>query len=137
MHSLARFTFVGILATLPVSCSGKITDPKKMVEIAAKHDNPHSELKRLYAASVLPDSNDTMAWIMAEDFTKQLLQNNHAGFQADTAEFPWSYEVEIQQEPAAIENATGKPFRQYFIRGYFHVNNIFGAGVRLNLTIRL
>ena len=108
MHSLARFTFVGILATLSVSCSGKITDPKKMVEIAAKHDNPHSELKRLYAASVLPDSNDTMAWIMAEDFTKQLLQNNHAGFQADTAEFPWSHEVEIQQEPAAIENATGQ-----------------------------
>ena len=31
----------------------------------------------------------------------------------------------------------GKPFLSYYISGYFHVNNIFGARVRLNLTIRL
>ena len=140
MHSLARFTFVGILATLSVSCSGKITDPKKMVEIAAKHDNPHSELKRLYAASVLPDSNDDndrAAWNMAQDFTKKALLYNRAGIQADTAEFPWSFEVDITQEPAAIQISTGKPFRSYFITGYFHAKNIYGAKVRLDLTIRL
>ena len=40
MQGLARFTFVGVFATLILACSGKVTDPKKMIEIAAKDDRP-------------------------------------------------------------------------------------------------
>ena len=137
MNGHVRFTLFGILITLIVSGSCNVTDPKKMIEIAAEHESPHSELTRLYTASVLPDVDESMAWVMAQDFAQRALQNNRAGLQADTADFPWAHEVEIEQESGAIENATGKPFRTYFIRGYFHVKNIFGARVRLKLIIRM
>ncbi len=111
-----------------------------MVEIAAKHDNPHSELNRLYAASVLPEediTDDTKAWLLAQKFTKKALQYNRAGILSDTAEFPHAQEVKIIQEPAVIKIDTNKPQRSYFIKGYFHAKNRYGTKVRLDLTVRL
>ena len=59
MQRLFRTTFFGILATPYTSCSGKITDLKKMVEIAAKHDDPDAHLTELYREAVLPEFTDT------------------------------------------------------------------------------
>ena len=72
MNGHVRFTLFGILITLIVSGSCNVTDPKKMIEIAAEHESPHSELTRLYAASVLPDVDESMAWVMAQDFAQRL-----------------------------------------------------------------
>lgn len=139
MRWLTRFTFSGILATMIVACSEKVTDPKKMVEMAAKHKDPYGELERLYAISVLPEpkvTDDAMAWHMVQYFTKETLNIKRPGILIDTVEFPEYYEVEIKEEPASIEIATGKPLRSYLTLGYFHAKNRYGIKTRFNVSMR-
>ena len=137
MKSVSRMALLRVFAPLSVSCSGKVTDPKKMIEIAAKPEHPRGRLTHLYSDSVLPEYNEDNAWNMAQIIVRKALKNNHTGYQADTADFPGPHRIDVLDDVGAIETATGKRMREYFIRGHFHVTNFHGVKTRLNLKIHL
>ena len=136
MPRLARFTLAGFLATMFLACSGKVTDPEKMIEIAAKHESPHSRLTELYKESVLPKSDVYEAWSMAEQFAQNALKGTNTGYQYDTVDFPWSVDRSaVDDDGGSVEKATGKPFRNYHVKAEFHANNLYGARTRLRLSV--
>ncbi len=140
MCKIARITLACFLPGLLFACSGKVTDPMKMVEIAAKHDDPHAHLAELYREAVLPEFNETskgLAWIYVEYLTQAALKNNRFGFLPHTIEFPILDNETVTTEGSAIETATGKPCREYYVRGHCYVKNSYGTKVRLNIAVRM
>ena len=136
MERLVRRTLVNILAILSVSCSSEVTDPKKMIEIAAKDENPHARLTELYLDSVLPALDVHEAWSMAGKFAQNALEGTDTGYQYDTVDFPWKTDMEaVKSLMPAVETESGKYYRQYRVMADFHADNVYGARTRLSISI--
>ena len=137
MKGLARYTAIGILTTLLVSCSGtdNTPDPKKWIEIAAKDKDPRYRLHQLYANSVLPPKDAYDAFTIAEEFAKNALSSEDTGYLINTVDFPSFQPSYVEDFGGTVQKGTGNLFRNYRVKTHFDVNNVYGAKTRLEVNL--
>ena len=106
-----HFSVPSLPCTYPAN--EKLQTHKEMVEIAAKHESPYLELRRLYAASVLPysnEDNDELASSVAYDLTEKALQYNRGGIQPESVSYPWGWDMVVKQDPPQSKSLLANPF---------------------------